>query len=84
MKISFLKYYKNKETFQFAKRLGLDILEIQEPEKIDKVIDHLKEKHYDTIVMEDELASFSENMVYKYKNDNAINIIILPNSKRKT
>ena len=33
----FLKYYKDKDGFGFWKRIGMNVLEIQEPEKIDDV-----------------------------------------------
>lgn len=83
MKISFLKYYKDSESFSLLKKLGFDVIDIQKPENVDLVIDDLKNKNYNTIVMQDELASFSEGIVNKYSNDTDINIVIIPNSKRK-
>lgn len=83
MKISFLKYYKDSESFSLLKKLGFDVIDIQKPENVDLVIDDLKNKNYNTIVMQDELASFSEGIVNKYSNDTDINIVIIPSSKRK-
>ena len=77
MKISFIKY-KKEENFKIPQLLGMKIEEIQNPEDIDKKIEELKENKYTTIIIPDELASFSEK-INKYKNDTTINIIITPN-----
>lgn len=63
--------------------MGFDVIDIQKPENVDLVIDDLKKRNYNTIVLQDELASFSEGIVNKYSNDTDINIVIIPNSKRK-
>lgn len=78
MRISFIKYKQDHENFKIAKGLGMDVFEIEEPEKIDEKIDELKQKNYTTIVIPNELASFSENLENKYKYDSKINIIITP------
>ena len=77
MKIYFIKY-KKEENFKIPQLLGMKIEEIQNPEDIDKKIEELKENKYTTIIIPDELASFSEK-INKYKNDTTINIIITPN-----
>lgn len=76
MKISFIKYEKE-ENYQIPKMLGLHVEEIKEPEKIDEKIQELKNKNYTTIVIPDELASFSSDIISKYQND-TLNIIITP------
>lgn len=76
MKISFIKYEKQ-ENYQIPKMLGMHIEEVKEPEEIDKKIQELKNKEYTTIIMTNELASFSSNIISKYQND-SINIIITP------
>ena len=76
MKISFIKYEKE-ENYQIPKMFGMNIEEIKEPEKIDETIEKLKKDKYTTIVIPNELASFSEK-INKYKYDNTINIIITP------
>lgn len=80
MKIAFIKYEKG-NNYKIPKLFGLEVEEIKEPEQIDKKIEELKEKHYTTIVIPNELASFSENVINKYKYNNAINIIITPLKK---
>ena len=76
----FLKYYKDKDGFGFWKRIGMNVVEIQEPEKIDEVIDNLDNNTPKTIILKDELASFSNSIISKYKNTPNLNIIIVPNS----
>ena len=82
MKISFIKYKKDENSFRIAKGFGFDIYELESPENIDKEIEYLKEKKYTTIVISNELASFSDDLLAKYKNDTNINIIIATASKK--
>lgn len=77
MKISFIKFEKE-ENYQIPKMLGMDIQEIKEPEQIDEKIEELRSQKYTTIVIPSELASFSENIINKYKYDHSLNIIITP------
>lgn len=81
MKISFIKY-KNINNYKFPAIFGIDTEEIKEPEDIDNKIEELKNKKYNTIIIPNELASFSEKIVSEYKNDDKLNIIIL-SSKNK-
>ncbi len=83
MKISFIKYKKDENTFKLAKGFGFDVFEIDNPENIDKEIEYLKEKKYTTIVISNELASFSDNLLVKYKNDSNLNLIIAPERRKK-
>ena len=83
MKVSFLKYYKDSDSFLLLKRLGFNVVDIEKPENVDEVIEDLKQKNYTTIVLQDELASFSEGIINKYSTDTDFNIVIIPNSKRK-
>lgn len=76
----FLKYYKDKESFGFWKKIGMNVLELKEPEKIDEIIDNLDDRIPKTIILKDELASFSNSIISKYKNTPNLNIIIVPNS----
>lgn len=81
MKISFIKYEKE-ENFRMPKLLGMNVEEIKEPEQIDEKIEELKKQKYTTIVIPNELASFSENIISKYKYDNSLNIIITPSKDK--
>lgn len=77
MKISFIKYEKE-ENFLIPKLFGMNVEEIKKPEQIDEKIDELKKQKYTTIIIPNELASFSEKIISKYKYDNSLNIIITP------
>lgn len=79
MKISFIKYEKDVNKYNIPKLLGINVEEVKEPEDIDKKIDELKKRQYTTIVIPNELASFSEKLEKQYKYDSGINIIITPN-----
>lgn len=81
MKISFIKYEKEKD-FKIPQLFGMNVEEIKEPEQIDEKIEELKKQKYTTVVIPNELASFSEDIISKYKYDNSLNIIIMP-SKNK-
>ncbi len=83
MKISFLKYIKDQETYKLPKGLGMDVFEIEHPEEVDHKIEELKEHHYTTIFIPSELASFSEKLVHQYQYDNAFHIVITPSKKVK-
>ena len=77
MKISFIKYEKEQK-YQIPKIMGMNVEELMEPDKIDDKIKELKDKNYTTILISNELASFSQNIINEYKYDNSINIVILP------
>ena len=79
MKISIIKYGKDTKEYNLSKLLGINIEEIREPEEIDKKIEELKGRNYTTIIIPNELASFSEKLEKQYKYDTGINIIITPN-----
>lgn len=77
LRISFIKYEKEQK-YQIPKIMGINIEEIKEPEQVDEKIRELKNKEYTTIIISNELASFSEKIINKYKYDDYIKIIILP------
>lgn len=76
MKISYISY-KNKPNY-ISKILGIDTFIIYEPEEIDSKISELRNENYTTVIMSNELASFSTDIIKKYKNDSSFNIIITP------
>ena len=83
MKISYIKFKGDNRSFKLAKGIGMDVFEIEEPEQIDEELKILKNQNYDTIVITNELASFSSDLINKYENDNKIKIIIAPNKRIK-
>lgn len=78
MKISWIKYEKDNKDFRIAERLGMDVYRIESPEEVDNKMQELVEKKYNTIVLSNEVAGFSEDIIKKYQNKKDINIIISP------
>ena len=78
MKVSFIKYKDDKNRYKIAKMIGMDVFEINQPEEIDKQIEELEKQEYNTIFIPNNLASFSDNIVRKYKNTENLKIIITP------
>lgn len=76
MAISWIKSSKDKKSFKVFKTLGMDVFEIDDLEKTDEKIKELVEQKYDTIVISNEVASFSQDIVKKYNKMEDINIII--------
>lgn len=78
MKISWIKYEKDNKDFRIAERLGMDVYRIQTPEEVDNKMQELVKENYKTIVLSNEVAGFSEDIIKKYQNNKEINIIISP------
>ena len=78
MKLSYIRYKDDQETFKIPKRLGMDVFELEHPEQIDEQIKQLKNEKYNAIIIPDDLASFSDDIIKKYRKDQTINIFIVP------
>lgn len=78
MAISWLKSANDSKSFKIFKGLGMDVYEIDDLDETDKKIEELVDKKYSTIVISNELASFSEDIIKKYSKKENINIIIAP------
>lgn len=78
MKISWIKYEKDNKDFRIAERLGMDVYRIETPEEVDNKMSELIKENYRTIVLSNEVAGFSEDIIKKYQNNKDINIIISP------
>ncbi len=78
MKISWIKYEKDNKDFRIAERLGMDVYKIERPEEVDNKMQELVNDNYKTIVLSNEVAGFSEDIIKKYQNNKDINIIISP------
>ena len=78
MKISWLKSASDNKSFKRAKKWGQSVYEIADPEDIDNKIAKLVENDYHTIVITNELAPFSGDIIKKYGKITQVNIIIAP------
>lgn len=76
MKISWVKYKEDLNSFKIPEALGFDVFKIEDPEQTDDKIKELVKKDYKMLVVSDEIASFSEDIIKKYNKDKNINIII--------
>ena len=83
MKVSFIKYKDDKNSYKIAKMMGLDVYEINTPEEIDKQLEILEKEKYKTIFIPNNLASFSDNIIKRYKNSEDIKIILTPTKENK-
>ena len=59
-----------------AEKLGMRVEKLENPEEIDSKMSELVNQNYNTIVLSNEIAGFSSDIIKKYKNDFDINIII--------
>lgn len=78
MKVSWIKQEKDNKNFAIAERLGMDVHRLTNPEEVDKTIENLVGENCSTIVLSNEIAGFSEDIIKKYQNNKNINIIISP------
>ena len=76
MKMSWIKYEKDEKSFKVPERLGFDVFKLEDIKKTDNKIKELIDRRYDTIIMTNELASFSGDIIKKYSKDRNISIII--------
>ena len=76
MKISWVKYEKDNESFKVPEKLGFDVLKLENLENTDEKIKELIDNKYRTIIITDEVAGFSEDIIKKYQYSTNINIII--------
>ena len=66
MKATFIQYKNDNKQYRLPQMLGIEINKIEEPEQIDLKIEELKNQEYTTIIIPNELASFSEKITNQY------------------
>ena len=76
LKISWLKTKNDKESFKVFQNLGFSVYNLEEPENTDEKIKELIENNCKTIVLSNEIASFSKDIITKYNKQDDISIII--------
>lgn len=78
MKISWIKQENDNKSFITAEKLGMNVCKLENPEEVDNTIKQLINENYKTIILSNEMAGFSEDIIKKYQNDSKVNIIITP------
>ena len=81
VKISWIKYENDDKSFNVPDKLGFDVFKLADPECTDKKIEELINKRYDVIILTNEIASFSQNVVKKYNHNRDVSIIIARNKE---
>ena len=76
MKMSWIKYEKDAKSFRLPEALGFDVFKLQDLEQTDGKIKDLINQNYDTIILSNEVAGFSEDIIKKYQKDKDIKIVI--------
>ncbi len=81
MKISWMKAKGDFKSFRFFQNMGFDVYEIEDLEQTDEKIRQLVKNDYNTIVLSNEVAGFSQDIIKKYAKNESINIIIAQNKE---
>lgn len=78
VKLSWIKLEEDDQNFKVPEKLGMHIEYLKAPEQIDEKLAELLKEEYDTIMITNELAGFSEDIIKKYYEDETVKIIISP------
>lgn len=81
MKISWIKANTDNKSFKIPQNLGLDVYKIEDLETTDEFINSLIERDYTTIIVSNEVANFSGDIITKYNKNKNVNIVIAPKQK---
>lgn len=73
----YIKYKNEKKKIFLNESFGVEVIEIDDAEDIDNVLKKLSNEKDNTIFISDEMASFSEDIVKKYRRDKNIRIMII-------
>lgn len=76
MKISWIKQENDNKNFTMPEKLGMNVCKLENPEEVDNKIKELINENNKTIILTNEIAGFSEDIIKKYQKNNSINIII--------
>ena len=78
MKFSYICSKNDNLNYNIFKAIGIKICRLDDLEKTDEVILKLLNEKYNTILLSNEVASFSEDLIKKYRKSDNIKIIITP------
>ena len=77
MKVTWIQYAKDANRFRIPKLLGFHVQKLHDVEKMDAILQECIENGYETIILTDEMASFSEDIIKKYQEEKQIHIVII-------
>lgn len=81
MKISWVKSKLDTNSFRFFDSLGMNVVKVEDLENTDDVLEKLIDENCRTIVVSEEVASFSQNIMTKYEKEDTVRIIISPSNR---
>ncbi len=81
MKITLMKGKNDNKSYKMFEMLGFDVCKLDDLENTDAKIKELINQDYRTIIMTNEVASFSESIIKKYNKTDSVNIIITPTKR---
>lgn len=81
MKVSFIKFEKDKNSFKLPENLGFDVFSLNKNINVDNKIDELINNNYNTIIITKDVARLSNKINNEYKVNNDIEIIIAKKKK---
>lgn len=81
LKLVCIKSKNDEDSFKFFKAFGTKVYELEDLEQTDYQIKQCVKNNYDVILLSEQLANFSNDIITKYKNSRTVNIIIT-NRKR--
>lgn len=76
MKISWLKSENDKKSFEFPENFRFDVYKLSNPDDVDSKIDELIKNNYNTIILSNEIAGFSQKINNEYIKNKNVEIII--------
>lgn len=76
IKISWIKSENDNKNFRWVEKFGGNVIRLDEHEKIDREISRLIKDKNDTIVITQEIAGFSEDIIKKYSRSKNVRIVI--------
>lgn len=78
MKVSWIRGKDDNKSFRMLKNMGFDVYNMDDPEKTDQKIEELVKDDYKIIILSNEIASFSTDIITKYQNQDEVSIVIAP------
>ena len=78
MKVAYIKALGDSTSFKIFKNLGFNVYEVDNLEDVDKKIEELVNEKNTSIIITNEVASFSQNIIKKYNKQEYPKIIIMP------